>query len=104
MGKRTPAELRTLDLVRQRLVVAVFSADVEDSALGVKPWYAISGGVLPTQLHTLWLAGLIRLDRDRMTYRVAGNAELVIGRVRLTPAGRRSLTSAQSPDSEGGAS
>lgn len=87
----TAAELRAMRLTAEGLVVAYWHTEHDYRGLGLKPWFALSGGnVQPRTLHSLWLRGLIRLDRSRPTPRI-GDGDLCVGRARLTPAGRRSL-------------
>lgn len=83
------AQRRVLDLAEQRLLVVVWLAEVP--GLGARPWYALTGGVLPTTLHALWLAGLVRLDRGASVVALESRARLRVGRARLTPEGRRRL-------------
>lgn len=91
MSRRlTPAQTRALRLIDDRMIAAVWHSDKEYPKLGFKPWYAITGSVLPTQLHTLWLAGLIRLDRSTLRYEIG--RDLIVGRVRTTPTGRARLS------------
>lgn len=71
--------------------VAVVWHDEEFPRLGRKPWYGLTCGHLPTTLHTLWLHGLIRLDKHTSVLRLDADAELAVGRARLTPLGRRVL-------------
>lgn len=89
MSALTIPQVRALRQIRDRNVVVVWHADEEFSGLGLKPWYALSGGVLPTQLHTLWLDHLIRADRGAgPLLRLDSELALVVGRARLTPMGK----------------
>lgn len=87
----TPAQIRVLGLIGDRMVAVVWHDRREYPGRGLKPWYALTGGVLPTQLHRLWLAGLIRADRT--TSSIPSGA-LRVQRACLTPAGRRALWAA----------
>ena len=92
----THAQRRALAAIGDRQVVAVWHSDLNHPGLGWKPWFAMSGGVLPRQLHILWLRGLIRVDRGAGVYELASAhteygeiGPLHVGRARLTPAGHR---------------
>lgn len=92
MSKLTPARVRALRQIRDRNVAVVWHAKTEYPGLGYKPWYALTGGVLPVQLHSLWLDGLIRLDRnDSAPLRLATDTALLVARARLTPMGKVAL-------------
>ncbi len=83
----TDAQVRVLGLAEAGLIVATWLEGTEYPGRGLKPGFPISGGgVRGTQLHSLWLDGLIRLDRHAFTFVTAGTR---VGRVRLTPLGER---------------
>ncbi|MDX8151125.1 hypothetical protein SK069_05935 [Patulibacter brassicae] len=89
-GALTAAQRRLLALADERLLAVVWaSAEHDDPIRGPKPWYALTGSVLPRSLHTLWLAGLIAIDR-RATVLLA-EAGLRVARARLTPDGGRAM-------------
>lgn len=85
----TETELITLHDIGLRRVAAVWSTTVPECPVrGRKPWFAMTCGVLPTTLHTLWLGRLIRLDRSGAVVHCDGYD---VARARLTPLGRRVL-------------
>lgn len=78
--------------ISRRRVAVVWRLDQEHPGLGLKPWYALTAGVTPRQLHVLWLYGLLRLDRGGgPILRLAADSSLGVARARLTPLGQRVL-------------
>lgn len=95
MNKLSKAQIKTLELSNQRLLVVVWHAGTVYGTQGLKPWYSISGGVRGATLHDLWLEQYIRSVKPSEMYQVMGfeaSSGLMIGRARLTKQGKDALS------------
>lgn len=94
--KLTATEAATLRAIADRQVVVVWQSEFDFPRRGWKPWYALSAGVRGHQLHSLWMAMLIRVDRGAGALELAGENDLHVARARLTPRGRQVLAAMES--------